>query len=102
METLRKLVNKYKKTHLNDSFDAKCLVKCNRDTDGGFITNDKDFYNMIIKIVYQEDNIKNPPEMLNSIISLIEDLRATRELNSMIQSENLDAVTDRLCQSISY
>lgn len=96
MGKLRKLVNEYEPLHLTDRFDSKCLVKCNNDTDGGFVTNDKDFYSMIIKTVYQENNIKHPPEMLDSVISLIEELRATGELDNMIQAEDLDAVTNRI------
>ena len=95
LEKLRELVNEYE-PHLTDRFDSKCLVKCNRDTGGGFVTNDKDFYSMIIKTVYQENNIKHPPEMLDSVISLIEELRATGELDNMIQAEDLDAVTNRI------
>ena len=96
MEKLRKLVIGYEPPHLTDSFDTKCLVKCNSDTDGGFVTTDKEFYRKIINIVYQEDNIKHPPEMLDSVISLIEELRATGELDNMIQAEDLDAVTNRI------
>lgn len=96
LEKLRELVNEYEPPHLTDRFDSKCLVKCNRDTGGGFVTNDKDFYSMIIKTVYQENNIKHPPEMLDSVISLIEELRATGELDNMIQAEDLDAVTNRI------
>ena len=96
MDTLRKLVNEYETPHLNASFDAKCLVKCNRDTDVDFVSTDREFYKKIIKIVYQEDNIKHPPEMLDSVISLIEELRATGELDNMIQAEDLDAVTSRI------
>lgn len=96
MEKLRKLVIEYEAPHLTDSFDTKCLVKCNRDTDGGFVTTDKEFYKKTISIVYEADNIKHPPEMLDSVISLIEELRATGELDNMIQAEDLDAVTNRI------
>ena len=96
MDTLRKLINEYENPHLDASFDAKCLVKCIRDTDGGFVTTDKEFYKKTISIVYEADNIKHPPEMLDSVISLIEELRATGELDNMIQAEELDAVTNRI------
>ncbi len=96
MEKLRKLVIEYEAPHLTDSFDTKCLVKCNRDTDGGFVSNNREFYKKIVNIVYQGDNIKHPPEMLDSILSLIEELRATGELDNMIQAEDLDAVTNRI------
>ena len=96
MGKLRKLVNEYEPLHLTDRFDSKCLVKCNRDTDGGFVTTDKEFYKKTISIVYEADNIKHPPEMLDSVISLIEELRATGELDNMIQAEDLDAVTNRI------
>ena len=96
MITLNKLINEYESPHLTDSFDAKCLVKCNRDTDGGFVSTDREFYKKIIKIVYQGDSIKHPPEMLDSILSLIEELRATGELDNMIQAEDLDVVTNRI------
>ena len=96
MGKLRKLVNEYEPLHLTDRFDSKCLVKCNRDTGGGFVSTDREFYKKIIKIVYQGDSIKHPPEMLDSILSLIEELRATGELDNMIQAEELDAVTNRI------
>ena len=51
MGKLRKLVNEYEPLHLTDRFDSKCLVKCNRDTDGGFVTTDKEFYKKTISIV---------------------------------------------------
>lgn len=95
METLRELVNEYKENHLSDSFDSKCLVKWNGDT-GKYVSNDRDLYNRIIEIVYKQDNIKHPPELLDPVISLIEELRTTGELDTMIQADGMDAVVDRL------
>ena len=96
METLKELINEYKDTHLSDSFGSKRLVKCNCDT-GKYVSNDQDFYNRIIEIVFKDDNIKHPSKVLDPVISLIEELRATGELDAMIQAEGIDATIDLLC-----
>lgn len=91
VETLKKLMNEYKTPHLSDAFGSKYMIKFNGDTN--FTSNDQDLFFKVIELVYKEDNIKHPPEMLDSVISLIKELCATGELDNMIQAEDLDAVS---------
>ncbi len=95
MEELNKLMIEYKNPNLSDDFDSKCMVKFNGDTNK-FTSNDKELYSKIIDIVFKEDNIKHPPKLLDSAISLIERLRATGELDAMIQADGKDATIDAI------
>jgi len=95
MEELNKLMIEYKNPNLSDDFDSKFMVKFNGDTNK-FTSNDKELYSKIIDIVFKEDNIKHPPKLLDSAISLIERLRATGELDAMIEANGMDATVDTL------
>lgn len=100
MEELNKLMIEYKNPNLSDDFDSKFMVKFNGDTNK-FTSNDKELYSKIIDIVFKEDNIKHPPKLLDSAISLIKKLRATGELDAMIESDGKDATIDvilAICQ----
>ena len=94
MEELNKLMIEYKNPNLSDSFDSKCIVKFNGDTK--FTSNNQELYFKIIHLVYKADNIKHPPKLLDSAISLIERLRATGELDAMIQADGKDATIDAI------
>lgn len=89
MEELNKLMIEYKNPNLSDSFDSKCIVKFNGDTK--FTSNNQELYFKIIHLVYKADNIKHP----------IERLRATGELDAMIEADGKDATIDvilAICQ----
>lgn len=98
VETLNKLMNGYKIPHLSDVFGSKYMVKFNGDTN--FTSNDQDLFFKVIELVYKGDNIKHPPEMLDSVISLIEELRATGKLDAMIQAYGMDDTVDKLISSV--
>ncbi len=91
---LKKLVDEYDKTDLISNLDSKCLIKCNGDTK--FVSNNQDFYNKVIKLVFNASNIKHPPELLDEVIALIGSLRTSGELDSMIQADGVDVAIDRL------
>lgn len=94
MKELNILMNTYEELNLNEVFESKNLVKFNGDTK--FMSNDRDLFLKIIHLVYKADNIKHPPELLDEGIALIEELRATGELDAMIEADGMDAVVDRL------
>lgn len=94
IEELNKLMNEYENPNLSEVFESKYVVKFNGDTK--FMSNDQELYFRIINLVYKADNIKHPHELLDPVISLIEELRTTGELDAMIQADGMDAVEDRL------
>lgn len=94
MDRLHNLINEYKTSDLDDFFDSNQLVKCNDGTK--FTSGNQEFYHKVIELVYKGDNIKHPPQLLDPVISLIEELRATGELDAMIQADGMDATIDEL------
>lgn len=98
VETLNKLMNKYKNPNLSDVFESKYMIKFNGDTK--FTSNDQDLFFKVIELVYKGDNIKHPSEVLDPVIALIKELRATGELDAMIQADGMDDTVDKLISSV--
>lgn len=98
VETLNKLMNEYKNHHVGDVFESKYMIKFNGDTK--FSSNNQDLFFKVIELVYKGDNIKHPSELLDPVIALIKELRATGELDAMIQTDGIDDTVDKLISSV--
>lgn len=98
VETLNKLMNKYKNHHLSDEFEPKNMVKFNGDTK--FFSNDQYLFFKVIELVYKGDNIRHPSELLDPVMALIKELHATGKLDAMIQADGMDDTVDKLISSV--
>lgn len=98
VETLNKLMNKYKNHHLSDELEPKNMVKFNGDTK--FFSNDQDLFFKVIELVYKGDNIRHPSELLDPVMALIKELHATGKLDAMIQADGMDDTVDKLISSV--
>lgn len=94
IDLLENLINEYKDTDLINNLASNCIIKCNLNTK--FVCNCKEFEDKIFKLVFKADNIKHPTELLDEIIALIEELRASGELVEMFQADDRDAVVEKL------
>lgn len=94
LNQVRNLVKEYSTSTDGSIEDENISVKCNLDPI--FISHNRTFFDQLTNLMFSGQNIKHPPEEFDAIISEIERLRATGELNDMLKARGADVVAQDL------
>ena len=99
MEMVQELISEYSADDSTANFDQDCIIKCNANPK--LVSHNRLFFNQMVAILFDFRNIKHPDERLGPIIEEIQRLRATGELQEMIETDGQDAVIDELILKFS-
>lgn len=94
LNQVRNLVNEYSTLTDGSIEDENISVKCNLDPI--FISHNRTFFDQLTNLMFFGQNIKHPPELFDAVISEIERLRATGELNEMLKARGADVLAQDL------
>lgn len=94
LNQVRNLVKEYSISDDCSNGDANISIKCNLDSI--FISHNQTFFDQLTNLMFSGHNIKHPPGQLDTIISEIERLRATGELDEMLKARGADVVAQDL------
>lgn len=94
MQEIINFINELEESEIAREKDFRCTIKCNGNT--RFVSHNNDLFNKLVRMIFKSGNIKHPPLLLDEVISLIEELRATGELDTRLQANPQDVVIDEL------
>lgn len=99
MEMVQELINEYSADDSTADFDQDCIIKCNINPK--IVSHNRLFFNQMVSLLFDPRNIKHPDSRLGPIIEEIQRLRATGELQEMIETDGQDVFIERLILKFS-